>query len=272
MINLEEETNAMRGVLIDLDGVIWEGEQVVPGAPQAIDWLRTHGIPYLFVTNTTSRPVRLIADKLTRLGVPASTDQILTPPVAALAWLATHVTGPVALLVPEATAEDFKSDAVVTLSSAELTEASDIAALVIGDIGAAWNYALLNTVFRQLMREPAPQLIALGMTRYWRAAEGLRLDVAPFIKALEHAANCEARVLGKPSPDFYAIALSTINCAAIDTLMIGDDLIGDVLGAQEAGMQGILTRTGKFRPQDLETGILPDAMLDSIATLPELLE
>jgi HAD superfamily hydrolase (TIGR01458 family) len=120
------------------------------------------------------------------------------------------------------------------------------------------------------MREPKPQLIALGMTRYWRAADGLRLDVAPFIKALEHAADCEARVLGKPSPDFFAIALGMIGCAAIDTLMIGDDLVGDVLGAQEAGMQGILTRTGKFRPQDLEVGIMPDAMLDSIAELPAL--
>ena len=262
----------MRGVLIDLDGVIWEGDQVVPGASEAIGWLRAHGIPHLFVTNTTSRPVRLIANKLTRLGVPAATDQILTPPVAALAWLASNVTGAVALLVPAATEEDFIGDAVVTLASAELADTSDIAALVVGDIGAAWNYALLNTVFRQLMREPAPQLIALGMTRYWRAAEGLRLDVAPFIKALEHAANCEALVLGKPSPDFYAIALNTINCAAIDTLMVGDDLIGDVLGAQEAGMQGILTRTGKFRPQDLEAGILPDAMIDSIAELPALLE
>ena len=256
----------MRGVLIDLDGVIWEGDQVVRGAPETVAWLNDQGIPYLFVTNTTSRPVRLIADKLAQLGIHTQPEKILTPPIAATEWLAAHVTGPVALLVPEATEEDFAA-----IQSVELTDSTDIAAIVIGDIGEAWHYTLLNTVFRRLMREPTPQLIALGMTRYWRAADGLRLDVAPFIKALEHAADCEARVLGKPSPDFFAIALAMIDRAAIDTLMIGDDLVGDVLGAQEAGMQGILTRTGKFRPQDLEAGIMPDAMLESIAELPALL-
>jgi phospholysine phosphohistidine inorganic pyrophosphate phosphatase len=64
------------------------------------------------------------------------------------------------------------------------------------------------------------------------------------------------------------VALEKIGCKAIDTVMVGDDLFGDVLGAQEAGMQGLLTRTGKFRPQDLETGVMPDALLDSIADLP----
>ena len=117
----------MRGVLIDLDGVIWEGDQVVPGAPQAIDWLRTHDIPYLFVTNTTSRPVRLIADKLNQLGVPASTNQILTPPVAALAWL-------LWLLRPSRLAripEQWRRTPVVRLVAAVMRAASGVLTLAI---------------------------------------------------------------------------------------------------------------------------------------------
>ena len=253
----------MRGALIDLDGVIWENDRVVQGAPEAINWLNTQSIPYLFVTNTTSRPVRLIADKLHKLGINAPAEKILTPPGAATAWLAANAPGPTALLVPDATKEDFAA-----IPAADLTGAESIAALVVGDIGEAWTYELLNNAFRRLMDEHPPQLIALGMTRYWRAADGLRLDVAPFIKALEHAAGCEAVVLGKPSKTFFDIALEKIGCQAIDTVMVGDDLFSDVLGAQEAGMQGLLTRTGKFRPQDLETGVLPDALLDSIADLP----
>jgi phospholysine phosphohistidine inorganic pyrophosphate phosphatase len=253
----------MRGALIDLDGVIWENDQVVQGAPETIDWLNTQNIPYLFVTNTTSRPVRLIADKLHKLGIDAPPEKILTPPGAATAWLAANAAGPVVLLVPEATQEDFAA-----LQAVDLSAAGPVAAVVVGDIGEAWDYELLNNAFRRLMDEHPPQLIALGMTRYWRAADGLRLDVAPFIKALEHAAGCEAIVLGKPSKAFFDIALEKIGCKAIDTVMVGDDLFGDVLGAQEAGMQGLLTRTGKFRPQDLETGVMPDALLDSIADLP----
>jgi phospholysine phosphohistidine inorganic pyrophosphate phosphatase len=256
----------MRGVLIDLDGVIWESDQVVHGAPATVDWLNDHAIPHLFVTNTTSRPVRLIVDKLERLGIRTTKDKLLTPPLAACDWLAANASGPTALLVPEATLEDFSA-----IQSGSLDNDDDLAAIVVGDIGAGWTYELLNNVFRRLMDKHPPQLIALGMTRYWRAADGLRLDVAPFIKALEHAAGCESIVLGKPSKAFFDIALGKIGCKAIDTTMVGDDLFGDVLGAQEAGMQGFLTRTGKFRPEDMEAGVLPDALLDSIADLPNWL-
>lgn len=252
----------MQGVLIDLDGVIWEGKQLVPSAPATIDWLTRKGIPYLFVTNTTSRPRRLIVDKLDSLGVPAKKEQVLTPPVAADKWLAENNCEPVVLIVPNATKEDF------TVRNIAVTTDVDVGAVVVGDIGDAWSYPLMNQIFRMLMRDSKPALVALGMTRYWRAESGLRLDVAPFIKAFEHAAGCEAVVLGKPSPDFFAVALNTIGCTAADTLMIGDDLVGDVLGAQDAGLHGMLVKTGKFRRQDLEADVKPEAVLDSIADLP----
>jgi len=254
---------AMRGVLIDLDGVVWESDRVVSGAPETIDWLISQNIPHLFVTNTTSRPRRLIADKLARLGVVTNIEQILTPPIAASEWLRKNTDGPAALIVPETTKEDFAA-----IESVELDESADIAAIVVGDIGETWTYSLLNQAFRLLMYEQPPQLLALGMTRYWRAADGLRLDVAPFIKALEHAAGCEAIVLGKPSPDFFSIALNMIECDIDNAIMIGDDLYGDVKGAQDAGISGMLVKTGKFRPEDLDDPVKADAVLDSIAKLP----
>jgi phospholysine phosphohistidine inorganic pyrophosphate phosphatase len=252
----------MRGLLIDLDGVIWEGDNAVPGALEALAWLTEQGIPHLFITNTTSRPRRLIAAKLAQLGMVISEDSILTPPVAACNWLASHAHGPAALFVPAATKEDFTKVEEYDLAT------DDAAAVVIGDIGEEWNYHRLNQAFRLLMQEPTPVLIALGMTRYWRAADGLRLDVAPFVTALEHAADCKAVVLGKPSAAFFSVALTKINCAADETIMIGDDIVGDIDGAQQAGLFGILVRTGKFRKQDLEGAIKPGAVLDSIASLP----
>ncbi|MGI9290847.1 MAG: TIGR01458 family HAD-type hydrolase [Gammaproteobacteria bacterium] len=256
----------MKGVLIDLDGVIWENDKVVLGAAETIAWLKEKAIPYLFVTNTTSKPRRLIAEKLIRLGIDVDVDELLTPPIAAALWLTQHAPGPAALLVPDATLEDFAN-----IPNAELDHTGGLAAVVIGDIGEAWTYKILNDAFRQLMVSDPPQLVALGMTRYWRASDGLRLDVAPFIKALEYAACCQAVVLGKPSAAFFDIALQQIGCVPIDTIMIGDDVLVDVLGAQEAGMQGFLTRTGKFRPHDLDAGIMPDALLNSIADLPKWL-
>jgi HAD superfamily hydrolase (TIGR01458 family) len=111
-------------------------------------------------------------------------------------------------------------------------------------------------------------LLALGMTRYWRAEDGLRLDAAPFVKALEHASGREAVVLGKPSREFYTSALDRLGCAADETIMIGDDIRSDIDGAQNAGIRGLMVKTGKFQQADLEMGITPYDILDSIAQLP----
>ena len=119
------------------------------------------------------------------------------------------------------------------------------------------------------MQEPRPVLVTLGRTRYWRAEDGLRLDVAPFVTALEYAVGTEAKVVGKPAMIFFRAALEAIGVAEQETIMVGDDIRGDIGGAQDAGIAGLLMKTGKFRPADLEEGIRPLAVLDSIAQLPQ---
>lgn len=139
---------------------------------------------------------------------------------------------------------------------------------MIGDLGQEWSFERLNHAFRLLMTEPRPQLIALGLTRYWRASDGLQLDTGPFIKALEYATGIEAVVTGKPAAPFFETALSLLGTPAAETWMIGDDIRTDIEAAQRAGMHGILVRTGKFRPQDLGLGINPDDVLPTIASRP----
>lgn len=190
-------------------------------------------------------------------------DRGRKPPVAAVRWLRDHAPGPAALFVPPATAAEFDA-----LSQIADDAEAGAARVVIGDLGDAWDFRRLNRAFRLLMCEPRPVLVALGMTRYFRAPEGLRLDVAPFVKALEHAAGISPVVLGKPAAPFFDAALAALDCRAADAVMIGDDIVGDVQGAQHAGVRGILVRTGKFQPSDLEGTIAPDAVLASIAELP----
>ena len=198
------------------------------------------------------------------MGIPVDPEDILTPPVAAAAWLHDHVTDPVALFVPSATAREFAD-----VDRAAPDYPGRVGAVVVGDYGENWDFAELNRAFRLLMNEPQPALVALGMTRYWRAPDGLRLDTAPFVTALTCATGVEPVVLGKPAPAFFEAALTRLGATAAETLMIGDDIRGDVGGAQECGIRGVLVRTGKFRPGDLELGIHPHATLDSIAALPD---
>lgn len=253
----------MRAILFDLDGVFYQGDAPIAGADRTLDWVRAQGIPHLFVTNTTSRPRTAIADKLARLGLGVAPDEILTPPVAAAQWLHDHRVRDLALFVPEATRAEFAG--IPRLPDGREHGAG---AVILGDLGSGWDFATLNRAFRLLMAEPHPHLIALGMTRFWRAPDGLRLDCAPFVVALAHATGIEPVVLGKPAAAFFEAALQAVGAPAGETLMIGDDIRGDVGGAQQAGMRGLLVRTGKFRDTDLAGDIRPDAVLDSIADLP----
>lgn len=140
-------------------------------------------------------------------------------------------------------------------------------AIVIGDLAERWTYALLQEAFDYLMRGAA--LIALSRDRYWLRNDRLALDAGPFVTALEYASGKQATVAGKPSPVFYTAALRSLDLApSTSAAMIGDDLWSDVEGAQRAGLQGWLVRTGKYQEAALrESGIRPDRILNSVAEL-----
>lgn len=253
----------MQALLFDLDGVLYQGGRVIDGAVETLRWCEQRGIPRLFVTNTSSMPRSALVERLSGLGLSVSAEQIFAPPVAARAYLAAHHAEPLALFVREATREDFEGLQVL---EGEVEQGA--ASVVIGDIGEAWDFKTLNRAFRLLMAEPKPILVALGMSRYAQGRDGLLLDVAPFVKALEHAASCKAVVMGKPAKAFFDRAVDELGASAADVAMVGDDIVGDVGGAQAAGLRGVLVRTGKFRDKDLDGDIQPDAVLDSVADLP----
>jgi len=252
----------MQAILFDMDGVLYEGGKLIKGADNVIAWCRDQGIPHLFLTNTTSRPRSALIEKLHALGIAAKIEEILTPPVAAMNWLRHHCSKPVALFVPDATRKEF-----IDITAAGEND-KEIGAVVLGDLGDAWDFATYNHAFRLLMDNPEAQLIALGMTRYWQAEDGLQLDAGPFVRGLEYAVGIEPLVMGKPAQPFFRTALSMLGSEADQTVMIGDDIRGDIDGAQQAGIKGVLVRTGKFRRDDLALGIQPFDVIDSIADLP----
>ena len=253
----------MRGVLLDLDGVVYVGDEPVPGAAATVDWLTREGVAHRYLTNTTSRPRQAIVDRLTGMGVAATADQVLTPAVAAVAWLRRHDVERPALFVPDATAREFSA-----LDPLPGGAGGGAGAVVVGDLGAGWDFATLNRAFRLLMDDTAPPLVALGLTRYWRADDGLRLDAGPIVRALEYATGRAAVVLGKPDPVFYGTAVDDLGLTPDQVVMVGDDIRTDVEGAQRAGLTGVLVRTGKFSPADLDGDVRPDAVLESVAELP----
>ena len=263
-------SSTVGGIFFDLDGVFFVGDEAIPGGADVIAWADAERIPYLFVTNTTSHPRSYLAAKLARCGVHADPEQILTPAVAAHEWLTEHGCEPVALFVPDATAAEF-GDLARVPSDAD----SGAAAVVVGDLGDAWTFDAMNRAFRLLTADAAdtrPVLIALGMARFWKDADGLTLDNGPFVQALAYASGIEPLVTGKPAPAFFHSAAHRLGLPPDTVVMVGDDIRGDIGGAQGAGMRGVLVQTGKFHPGDLAQGVTPDAVLASVAGVPHWFE
>jgi phospholysine phosphohistidine inorganic pyrophosphate phosphatase len=241
--------------LFDLDGVFYNDTRPIPGGAAVIAQLHDEGVPFRFVTNTTSKGRVSLAAKLQSFGVSAEPREIFCPAVAAAAFLREKQASGV-FFTTDDTRGEFDS------LREDLAQPNYI---VLGDLGDDWTYAKLNQVLRYLLA--GAQLIALGMSRYWRANDGPRLDVGPIASAFSYATGTVPIVLGKPTADFFLLALRDLHIDPAQCVMVGDDIVTDIGGAQAAGLRTILVRTGKFRPQDLESTIKPDLIIESIADL-----
>jgi HAD superfamily hydrolase (TIGR01458 family) len=251
--------------LVDLDGTLYTGDAAIPGAADALSGLRAHAVPFRLVTNTTSRSRRMLVDRLAGYGLAVAPEEIVTATLAGVELVRAAGYGRVAPFVPAGALEDMEGLTLVGGTSGRPRTAADV--VVLGDLGERWTFALLQEAFEQLMAGAA--LVALSRDRYFRQGDRLALDAGPFVAALEYAADATAAVAGKPSPAFFEAAVRSLGLSADRSVaMVGDDLWSDVQGAQRAGLQGWLVRTGKFREDVLQgSGITPDRILSSVTDL-----
>lgn len=259
-------------LLLDLDGTLYVSGVAVPGAPETIAALRRAGIPFRFVTNTTSRPRSGLVERLRGYGFAAAPEEVLTPVIAAARIARARGCSVVAPFLPAAALADLSDLALVGGTSGLPADRTPEAVLV-GDLAERWTYALMQEAFAYVL--DGALLIALSRDRYWRRGGVLALDAGPFVAGLEYATSRDAILAGKPSPEFFRAAVASLPAGSAEggLAMIGDDLWSDVGGAQEAGYRGWLVRTGKFREDALrESGIVPDRILESVTDLREAAE
>jgi len=253
--------SSIRGILFDLDGVLYVGSTVLEGAIKAVDEIKRRGYLCRFITNTSTLSRASLHEKLTGLGFAIVEDEIVSATRAALIYLQRFDDPVCHLLLADDVKQDFRhfrqSD-----SKADF--------VIIGDIGEAWSYALLNRVFNLLI--DGAEMIAIHKNRFWQTEHGLQMDVGAFVSALEYASQKQAAIIGKPSPDFFKAALTELGLPPEQVAIVGDDIDSDIGGGQGAGLTGILVKTGKYRQTYADNSpIVPDLLIASIADLPDLL-
>jgi HAD superfamily hydrolase (TIGR01458 family) len=252
----------IRGILLDIDGVLHVSMQPIAGAADTLRWLDQHGYRTCFVTNTTTASRATLAQRLAAIGLPLTEQQLITAPVATANYIRQHYPGKRCWVLS-------KGDAEADFAGIDLVE-SNAEIVVIGGAEELLTYEAMNAAFRMLM--DGAVLLAMHTNLYWRTSDGLSLDSGPYVHALELATGKQATVLGKPARPFFEQALQSIGVEAAEAIMVGDDLENDVRGAQQAGLRGILVCTGKHHADSpLLERIHPDAILPSIADLPQWL-
>lgn len=249
---------SLRAVLLDIDGVLCIRDEVIEGAPQALKELKKK-YRIALVTNTTRVPSKTIFEKLKFLGFDIRESELFTALKVTKGFLLKDKANAYLLTTDEAK-EEFTG-----------LESYPLKYVVVADAYSNFTYQNLNKAFRLILE--GAELIAVAPNKYFMDKDGkLSLDAGPFVKALEYATEKTATVIGKPSPEFFNIVLAHLGVKPEETLMVGDDIEFDILGAQKLGMKACLVKTGKFREEDLKKGIKPDMILPSVRELPRALE
>jgi len=223
----------IRGVLLDLSGVLYVGTEPLPGAHAAMQRLSGSGLPVRYITNTTRKTSATILKQLAAMQFNVQPHELYTAPLVARDYLNQNQLVPYLLIHPGLEPE-----------FADMERNAGINAVLVGDAGDGFTYGKMNEAFRHL-RDGA-EFLALGINRYFKDGDQFSLDAGPFVRALEYATDKQAVVIGKPAVEFYISAVNSIKCRPEETIMVGDDVESDVLGAANAGLYGMLVRTGKY--------------------------
>jgi HAD superfamily hydrolase (TIGR01458 family) len=258
-------TPTVAAILLDIDGVLHVSGEPIDGAGEAVARLRQAGHRIRFVTNSSIYSRARLASLLRDVGVEVDEAELQSPAATAAQRLAGKRV--LALTMP---------GVLDDLADLELVGEGAEAVLIGGadetlDSNRVFSYMNLARAFAELIG--GAELNCFHRNRWWQTSGGPLLDSGAFVAGLEYAAGVEAVVLGKPSAAFFDVALREVDADPELTWMVGDDVEADIAGAQGCGMRTVLVRTGKFRPDSLErSGIRPDAVLSSIAQLPDWLE
>jgi HAD superfamily hydrolase (TIGR01458 family) len=243
-----------RGLLLDIDGTLLDGDRPIAGGPEALARLGARGLAVRLLTNTSRQGRADVGRRLRAAGFAIDDDAVLTPALLARRMILAAGGSRAALFVtPEARAD---------LEGVDETRRSPDW-VVLGDLGEGFTHRTLSEAFRLV--QGGATLVALHRNPWWTpAGDPPMLDVGAYVAALEAATGRPARLVGKPSTPFFTLALGALGLPAAEVVVVGDDAEADGRGGLLAGCRVVLVRTGRWDGRDAPAGAW---VIESIAEL-----
>ncbi len=250
----------IRGVVLDLDGVVYRGETPLPGAQEFLAHLRRRPLPFVFATNNATRTPEQYAERLHRMGVAVSPEQIVTSALVTAEYLRARTPRgtPVYAVGGEGLCKALESAGMV------LCEDPDAVAFVVVGLDVAFTYAKLRAACRAIRN--GAEFVATNRDPVLPVGEELWPGAGALVAAIEVASGRTPVVLGKPEPPLLEAALRRLGVPAGEALMIGDQLGTDIAGGVRLGMRTVLVLSGVSREEQGEQ-VVPDLVVQDLREL-----
>lgn len=247
------------GYLIDMDGVIYKGSQVIDGAAEFVARLRDSNTQFLFLTNNSQRTQRDVCMRIKRMGIDVEERHIFTCAMATARFLDKQKPNGTAYVIGEGGLLTALHDIGYSIVD------HDPDYVVVGE-GRSFNMEMMETAVRMVMK--GAKLIATNLDPNCPTSHGLRPGCGAIVALLEKATGASAFSPGKPSPIMMRAARKELGLSTDETSIIGDTMETDILGGTEMGFRTILVLSGGTSQNDLKNyAYRPDLVVNSIADL-----
>ncbi|HRI89674.1 MAG TPA: HAD-IIA family hydrolase, partial [Candidatus Hydrogenedentes bacterium] len=248
-----------RGYLIDMDGVIYRGSELIAGADRFIRRLRDLDLPFMFLTNNSQRTRRDVATRLQRMGIAVEERHIYTCAMATGRFLAQQKPNGTAFVIGEGGLLQ-----ALHANGYSIVD-SDPDYVVVGE-GRTMTFEIMERATRMIFN--GAKLVSTNMDPNCPTADGIRPGCGAITAMLESATGVPAFSVGKPNPIMMRVARKELNLSAEETTMIGDTMETDIVGGMQMGYRTILVLSGGTRHEDLgKFAYRPDVIVNSIADL-----
>ncbi|MCJ7513183.1 MAG: HAD-IIA family hydrolase [Anaerolineales bacterium] len=257
----------IEGMIVDMDGVLWRDRAMLPGVAEFFEALNARQLPFVIATNNATSAASVICERLVSAGVSLSEAQVITSAQAAAAFLQQQVGAGTSVYV---VGESGLRSAVIE-AGMKIVDRAEAADVVVAGLERGLSWESLSEA--TLAIRAGALFVATNTDATFPSERGLLPGAGAVIAALQTASGVNPVVIGKPEPHLFLVAVDRLGTRRERTLVVGDRLETDILGARRAGLPSALVLTGVTRREDLpDVDVQPDWVFADLPALTAALE